>query len=104
VTGAAAVFADFEPPPAVPARRKRKRLEAPPAEAYLPAETGGIGLGDFYAHMPSHSYLFVPTRELWPAASVNGRLPAVQAGRAKIRPSDWLDRNRPIEQNIWHPA
>ncbi|KWT64456.1 MULTISPECIES: primase-helicase family protein [unclassified Variovorax] len=104
MNGAAAVFQDFDPPPVAPARRKRKRLEAPPAEAMQQLEAGGIGLGDFYAHMPSHSYLFVPTRELWPSTSVNGRLPAVQAGKTKLRPSDWLDRNRPIEQMTWHPA
>lgn len=104
MTGAAAVFADFDPPPVVPARRQRKRLESPPREAFEPLQSAGIGLGDFYAHMPSHSYLFVPTRELWPATSLNGRLPAVQAGKSKLRPSDWLDRNRPIEQMTWHPA
>lgn len=104
MTGTAAIFDAFGPPPEMPARRKRKRIEAPPAAAFQPLETGCIGLGDFYAHMPSHSYLFVPTRELWPATSLNGRLPAVQAGKAKLRPSDWLDRNRPIEQMTWHPA
>ena len=36
----------------------------------------GVALDDFYAYMPGHSYIFVPTRELWPASSVNSRLPA----------------------------
>lgn len=102
--GIGALLGDFDPPPVVPARRKRKRLESPPAEAMVPVDSAGITLGDFYAHMPSHSYLFVPTRELWPAGSVNGRLPGIKAGEKKIRPSDWLDRNRPIEQMTWHPA
>jgi hypothetical protein len=31
---------------------------------------------DFFAYMPEHKYIFVPTRALWPAASVNARLPA----------------------------
>lgn len=26
---------------------------------------------DFYAYMPTHQYIFVPSRELWPASSVN---------------------------------
>ncbi|MGI4776608.1 MAG: primase-helicase family protein [Janthinobacterium lividum] len=98
------MFEHFDPPTARPARKQRKRIEAPPREALQPLDSGGIGLGDFYAHMPSHSYLFVPTRELWPATSINGRLPGIPAGKQKIRPSDWLDRNRPIEQMTWHPA
>ncbi len=28
-------------------------------------------LGDFTAFLPTHTYLFKPTRDLWPAASVN---------------------------------
>ncbi|MGC4395809.1 primase-helicase family protein [Hydrogenophaga sp. T2] len=97
------VFDELAPGPK--ARRSRKRIEAMPPEATLPPDHAGINLGDFYAHMPSHQYLFVPTRELWPATSVNGRLPAIPAGpKKKIRPSDWLDRNRPIEQMTWHPG
>ena len=66
---------------------------------------GGIGLGDFYAHMPSHSYLFVPTRDLWPASSVNGRLkPWPKVEGKSIKPSDWLDLRRPVEQLTWHPS
>jgi hypothetical protein len=95
----------IDPPPVAPARRKRKRLESPPPAAYEQPSHAGIGLGDFYAHMPSHSYLFIPTRELWPATSLNGRLPAIAMGpKQKVRPSDWLDRNRPIEQMTWHPG
>lgn len=64
-------------------------------------------LEDFYAYMPQHSYLYVPTRELWPAASVNGRIhpwPKNSGKKAKdIRPSDWLDQHRPIEQMVWDP-
>jgi hypothetical protein len=29
----------------------------------------GVTLEDFYALMPMHSYIFAPSRELWPAAS-----------------------------------
>ena len=39
--------------------------------------TYGVAIDDFYAYMPGHSYIFVPTREMWPASSVNSRLPAV---------------------------
>jgi hypothetical protein len=76
-----------------------------------------IGLEDFYAYMPEHQYIFAPTREMWPAASVNSRLSAMpklgadgnQAvdGKGKplfIAPSVWLDRNRPVEQMTWCPG
>lgn len=60
----------------------------------------GIAFTDFYAHMPSHTYLYIPAREFWPAASIDGRLPRVN----DTRPSAWLDLNRPIEQVTWAPA
>src|SRR5262249_52643950 len=34
-----------------------------------------ITLDDFRAYMPTHSYLFVPTRQMWAASSVNSRIP-----------------------------
>jgi hypothetical protein len=37
----------------------------------------GVTLDDFHAYMPSHSYIYTPTRELWPAGSVNARIPPV---------------------------
>ena len=64
----------------------------------------GIRLENFHAYMPAHAYLFEPTRELWPAASVNGRIkPWPKVAGKPVRPSDWLDVNRPIEQMTWHP-
>ena len=41
----------------------------------LPCE--GVSLDDFYAYLPQHQYIFAPTRDLWPAASVNARLSPV---------------------------
>jgi hypothetical protein len=64
----------------------------------------GVSITDFFAHMPSHNYLFVPTRELWPSSSVNGRVNWPMKGEKAVRPSDWLDRHRPIEQMTWHPS
>lgn len=64
----------------------------------------GIGLGDFHAHMPSHQYLFIPTRELWPAASVNGRVRWPKIDDKPVAPATWLDKHRAIEQLAWHPA
>ena len=77
----------------------------------------GVTLADFYAHMPSHSYIFVPSREPWPASSVNARIPPVTVtlpdGRPKLDSHDkpmkmaaaaWLDRHKPVEQMTWAPG
>lgn len=76
----------------------------------------GITLDDFFAFMPKHEYIFRPTGGLWPAASINGRLPLVpilQAdgtpvmvkGKPKLlKPSIWLDQNRPVEAMSWSPS
>jgi hypothetical protein len=65
----------------------------------------GVTLEDFYALMPMHSYIFAPSRELWPAASVNSRLPPFPIdGEKSIPASKWLDRNRPVEQLTWAPG
>src|SRR5262245_23721338 len=77
----------------------------------------GVTLEDFYAYMPQHSYIYVPSREPWPAASVNSRIPAVEVydkdgGRkvddegnpVKLKASTWLDQNRSVEQMTWAPG
>jgi hypothetical protein len=64
----------------------------------------GATIDDFFAHMPTHHYLYEPTRELWPAASVNGRLPKVSVDSGQVSPTSWLDHHRAIEQMIWHPG
>ncbi len=64
----------------------------------------------FLAFMPTHQYIFAPTGELWPAASVNGRLPAIVIEASAdgepetISPARWLDRNKAIEQMTWAPG
>ena len=64
-----------------------------------------VTVDDFYAYMPSHSYIFVPSRELWPSASVNARLPAVHVSPDKtISASAWLDQRRPVDQAVWAPG
>ena len=77
----------------------------------------GVSLDDFHAYMPQHSYIFAPSREPWPVASVNARLPPVPlldaAGHPvldaagvpiRLSPSTWLDRHRPVEQMTWAPG
>jgi hypothetical protein len=71
----------------------------------------GVSIDDFYAYMPTHAYIYAPSREMWPASSVNARLLAVPlfAGTGKpmigkgsdqttMPPSQWLDKNKPVEQ------
>lgn len=77
----------------------------------------GVRLDDFYAYMPTHGYIFAPSGEMWPASSVNSRLPAMPmldaAGRQmeddkgkpkKIPANAWIDQNRPVEQMTWAPG
>jgi hypothetical protein len=69
------------------------------------AYTGPIALEDFLAYMPMHGYIFVPTRDLWPAASVNARVPSVPGADGKpITASAWLDANAAVEQMTWAPG
>jgi hypothetical protein len=75
-----------------------------------------VTLADFYAYMPMHSYIYTPSREPWPAASVNARIPPValmRNGKAvldndgeqvKQSASAWLDKNKPVEQMTWAPG
>ena len=81
-------------------------------------EAVGITIDDFHSYMPRHLYIFAPVGELWPASSVNARVPAMAVlkkdgtpvidpvtKRPKtIRPSAWLDRNRAVEQMTWAPG
>jgi hypothetical protein len=77
----------------------------------------GVTLDDFYAYMVMHNYIYIPTRDLWPGASVNARIPPIpilnedgeveldEHGREKkLKASAWLDQNRPVEQMTWAPG
>jgi hypothetical protein len=65
-----------------------------------------VSLDDFHSYMPMHSYIFAPTGEMWPSASVNSRLPPVDdgSGRKPVAAAAWLDRNKPVEQMTWAPG
>jgi hypothetical protein len=76
-----------------------------------PEISAGVTLADFRAYMPQHNYIYAPTRELWPAKSVNSRLDPVQIGTdaatgdpIKISAAAWLDRHQPVEQLTWAPG
>jgi hypothetical protein len=77
----------------------------------------GVSLEDFYAYMPMYKYIFAPSGEIWPAASVNARVPPVRltdgAGNPildkdgaprMIQASCWLAQNRAVEQMTWEPG
>jgi hypothetical protein len=68
----------------------------------LDAKREGVSIDDFYAVMPMHSYIYTPTREMWPAGSVNARVP--HPGAMNISASTWLDQNRLVEQITWAPG
>jgi hypothetical protein len=89
--------------------------EAPP----LGEEEGlrGVTLADFHAYMPTHGYIYAPSRDLWPAASVNARILPVPIfaadGTAVLGKDDkqktisataWLDQYKPVEQMTWAPG
>jgi hypothetical protein len=79
----------------------RRWLKPHDTSERLPYQGEGITLEDFHAYMPAHTYLFRPTRQLWPAASVNARIAPPVEG---IKASEWLDQYRPVEQMTWAPA
>jgi hypothetical protein len=76
----------------------------------------GVELSDFYAYMPMHNYIYAPSREPWPGASVNARVPPVPLVRNGMPVLDddgeqvmqnasiWLDQNKPVEQMTWAPG
>jgi hypothetical protein len=70
-----------------------------------PLSSTDVRLQDFVAYMPMHNYIFTPTRDLWPASSVNARIPPVSLPNNKtISASAWLDANAPVEQMTWAPG
>jgi hypothetical protein len=65
----------------------------------------GVSLHDFYAYLPQHNYIFTPSRETWPAGSVNAKVALVPGANGKsLAPSKWLDRYRSVEQMTWVPG
>jgi len=66
-----------------------------------------------------HQYIYIPSRRLWPLASVNSMLPAVPMGTHQVknpdtgemetatkymRPSKWLDQYRAVASVTWAPG
>jgi len=89
----------------------------PTVATAAPKVDEGVSVNDFYAHMPAHQYIFMPTREPWPASSVNSRINRisvlgedqkpmldVKGKKIMLLASEWLDRNKPVEQMTWAPG
>jgi putative DNA primase/helicase len=97
-----------------------------PSEAVAP-RSRSIKISDFIAYLPMHSYIYIPTRDLWAAVAVNSQLspmpvlnedgnraigPAtkdksgeMQPGKPlSVRANVWLDRNQAVEQMTWAPG
>jgi hypothetical protein len=84
----------------------KRRHEAAPERDKNGSFESNVTIDDFVAYMPQHLYIFIPTGELWPAASVNARVPppAVDAEGEDIPATKWLDVFRPVEQMTWAPG
>lgn len=84
--------------PAVKPERKKREAASP-----LP---DGARIEDFYAYLPDHKFIYMPTGALWPAASVDSMLPPVDVPMREkpMLPSKWLDQNRAVQQAIWAPG
>src|SRR5262245_58242885 len=70
---------------------KRKRTCGPDAI---------LSINNFYAYMPMHNYIYAPTRETWPASSVNARIAPING----VSASAWIDQHQPVEQLSWIPG
>jgi hypothetical protein len=68
-----------------------------------------LSADDFYAYMPKNNFIFAPTIEMWPAESVNTRVPPVlvvgpTGKKSHALPSVWLRQHRAVEQLTWAPV
>lgn len=75
--------------------------QKPKANGHAPEVVGKISVDDFYAYLPDHNYIFIPTRAHWPGASVDAKLPSMGP---KVSATEWLDQNRSVEQMTWAPG
>jgi hypothetical protein len=80
----------------------------PVRAAIPPPDTEGEAkVEDFHAYMPLHQYIYEPTREMWPAISVNSQIPPIPSDDPEGKPTpanQWLDKHRPVQQLTWAPG
>jgi hypothetical protein len=77
-----------------------------------------ISLADFVAYLPANEFIYLPTRVVWPGATINSTIGSVEVGThevkndkgemetkpLKIRATDWLNRNRGVASLTWAPG
>jgi hypothetical protein len=75
-----------------------------------------IKLSDFQAFLPQHSYIYIPTRDLWPAGAVNAVVPSIplfnldgsprmsEGKQVHMKATTWLDTKQAVEQMTWAPG
>lgn len=72
------------------------------------AGPGKPKITDFVAFLPARKFIFEPTRDLWPAPSVDSQISPVNIGTQdepkKIKASRWIEQNRHVEQMTWAPG
>ena len=68
------------------------------------AKAQAVGLDDFVAYVPTHNYIFTPTREIWTASGVNARVTWPPVGEKPMSPSTWIDQHKPVEGMTWAPG
>jgi hypothetical protein len=83
--------------------------DEPPLRREARADEPGIKIADFVAYMPMGDFIFRPTREHWPAVSVDSRVPPVVIKNAdgeerEIAPTFWLRMNAAVDQQTWAPG
>jgi hypothetical protein len=87
--------------------RQNKSGRANGFDAGTPKREKQLSLEDFFCYMAMpNAYIFRPTREIWPASSVNARIAPIPTGKEdeEITASRWLGCNRPVEQLTWAPG
>ena len=89
-------------------QERRSQVQVPAPASPDVAQVEGVDYDSFYAHMVEAKFIYTPTAELWPAVSVNKRLPwktaVIGKETVEIAPASWLTRHRPVEQWSWAPG
>jgi hypothetical protein len=82
------------------AERIFRGLDPLPSKSDQATAGSYLSVKDFYAYMPMHNYIYAPTRETWPASSVNARIAPIKG----VSASTWIDQHQPVEQLSWIPG
>jgi hypothetical protein len=92
------------------------RTEPWQALAMPAAAKSNIDLEDFQAYLPQHSYIYIPTRDLWPAVAVKAVVPNVplfnldgsprmeDGEQVTMHADTWLDKHQAVQQMTWAPG